>query len=143
MERIFIRFVLLVAGLFLAQVASAGIAVIVHASVNAPALSAQQVSQIFLGREQKLPGGTAVVPLDMAEGSDLHVRFAERALGKTEQQLRGYWTRMIFTGKGQPPRAMGSSDELLRMVSSAPGYIGYVDAKDAARANVKVLYTID
>jgi len=123
--------------------AGAGVAVIVHPSVSTNALTAEAVKQLFLGRASALPDGTAVAPVDQAEGSAVRAQFAERVLGKNEQQLRSYWARMIFTGKGQPPRGVTSAAEMLKTVASSPGFIGYVDTKDVVAGKVKVLYSIE
>lgn len=141
MKKIF-GMVLLGATLAWSTVANAGIAVIAHPSVTAGALTVEQVSQLFMGRAKSLPDGTVVTPIDLAEGAPARVQFVERVLGKNEQQLRSYWSRMIFTGKGQPPRSVNSAAEVVKMVASTPGFIGYVDAKDVAAGKVKVLYQI-
>ena len=131
--------------LWLAPLASAQavIVVIAHPSVQTSALTADQVSQLFMGRASQLPDGTAVKALDLGEGSPVRAQFIDRTLGKTEAQLRSYWSRMIFTGKAQPPRVMKNTAEMLRAVASTPGYIGYVDGKDATSDRVKVLYRAD
>ncbi|MFZ5698341.1 MAG: phosphate ABC transporter substrate-binding protein [Pseudomonadota bacterium] len=123
--------------------AGAGVAVIVHPSVSTNTLMAEAVKQVFLGRASALPDGTAVAPVDQAEGSAVRAQFVERVLGKNEQQLRSYWARMIFTGKGQPPRGVTSAAEMLKTVASSPGFIGYVDTKDVVPGKVKVLYSIE
>lgn len=141
MENI-IRFIL--AGLLaLPALATAGVVVIAHPSVSVTALTADQVSQIYLGRSSSLPGGQAVQPLDQAEGSPARDQFAQKVLGRSEQQLRSYWSRMIFTGKGQPPRALAGSADVLRQVAGNPGFIGYVDSKEIGNARVKVLLTME
>lgn len=129
--------------LALSSFAEAGIVVVANPSVADNSLTAAQVSQLFMGRAKALPDGTAVTPLDLPEGSALRVQFADRVLGKTEQQLRSYWTRIIFTGKGQPPRSLGSAAEVLRTVAANPGHIGYVDSKDVVGGKVKVLFTLE
>ena len=134
----------LLAALWLAPLSvQAGVVVIAHPSVQVSALTADQVSQLFMGRSSQLPDGTAVKMLDLAEGSPVRAQFIDKALGKTEGQLRSYWSRMIFTGKAQPPRMMKSTLDVMRSVASAPGYIGYVDSKDAVGDKVKVLYSAE
>mgnify|MGYP001770312877 CR=1 FL=1 len=83
-----------------------------------------------------------MTPIDQAEGSPARPQFNERVRGKNEQQLRSYWSRMIFTGKGQPPRSVASQEDVLRMVAATPGAIGYVDSK-AVTGKVKVLFQVD
>lgn len=120
--------------------AQAGVAVIAHPSTPVSALTQEQVRQLYSGRSTKLPDGTEVQPLDQADGSPARSEFVAKVLGKTEQQVRSYWSRMIFTGKAQPPRQMNNTAEVLRAVATTPGYIGYVDSKDATSDKIKVLY---
>jgi ABC-type phosphate transport system substrate-binding protein len=127
---------LLLAGM--AATASAGVVVVGNNQVNGE-LSAEQVRQLFLGKSRTLPNGTAAVVLDLREGDPLRVTFVEQVLGKTEQQLLGHWAKMIFTGKGQPPQSVANSREVLRIVESTPGAVGYIDEKQLT-AQVKVLY---
>lgn len=122
--------------------ASAGVVVIAHPSVSLQMLDAEQVAQLYLGRVTALPDGTRPVVLDLMEGDPQRVEFSERVLGKSEQQLRSYWTRMIFTGKGQPPRTLNSSADMLRVVANTPGAIGYLDS-GAVTGKVKVLFRIE
>lgn len=119
--------------------ASAGIAIIAHPGTAATALTPEQVAQLYMGRVKTLPGVGDTQMLDLPEGSPVRIEFAERVMGKTEQQLRTYWSRMIFTGKGYPPRALASPADVLRTVASTPGAIGFVDSKDVT-PRVKVLY---
>ncbi len=132
---------LLAALLALPLSAQAGVAIIVHPSTPVDAITADQASQIYMGRTNQLPDGTAVKQLDQAEGTPARAQFLAKVLNKTEAQLRSYWSRMIFTGKAQPPRVLGNTAEVLRTVASTPGYIGYVDSKDATSSKIKVLYT--
>ncbi len=120
--------------------AQAGVVVIAHPSVQTSALTAEQVSQLFGGRTTQLPDGSAVQPLNMNEGAAARAQFNAKVLGKTEQQLRSYWSRMIFTGKAQPPRVLNSSADMLRTVASTSGYVGYIDSQDVGD-KVKVLYS--
>lgn len=121
----------------------AGVVVIAHPSVKVEGLSKNEVRQLFMGRTVSLPDGTVATLLDLDESVPARAGFLKDVMGKTEQQMRGYWTRLIFTGRAQPPKVMPSAADVVRTVSTAPGYIGYVDSADAARANVRILYRAD
>lgn len=123
--------------------AQAGVAVIAHPSLRVDALTQDNVRQLFLGRMKTLSDGSSPTLIDLDSSVPVRAVFLSEVMGKTEQQIRGYWVRLIFTGKAQPPKVMTSTADVLRAVSSTPGYIGYVDSADAARANVKVLYKAD
>lgn len=121
----------------------AGVAVIAHPSAKVDTLTENDVRQLFMGRMTALPDGSSATLLDLDEAVPVRAVFLRDVMGKTEQQMRSYWTRLIFTGKAQPPKVMGSATDVLRTVSSTPGYIGYIDSNEAAKAKVKILYKVD
>ena len=111
------------AGLFAAAQASA-VTVIVHPS-NAAAIDAKAVKKIFLGKAKKFPGGGEAIPLELASGA-AKGDFLKAVVGKSESQYKAYWSKLVFTGKGQAPRAVDSEAEIVELVSKNPSLIGYV-----------------
>ncbi len=133
------------AALLLAQAASgsanAELVVIVSARNPLPALSGDQVAAIFLGQSGRFPDGGAVVALDQRLGSQERQQFYSQVTGKTPALLKAHWSKMVFTGRGQPPRELGDSAAVRRMVAENPAMIGYIDrsALDASVRPVLVL----
>lgn len=115
----------------------AEVAVIVHPS-NANALTVEQVSKIFLGRDKTFPDGSQAVPAALADGNAATEAFNSSVLKKSASQLKSYWSKLVFTGKGTPPKEFGSDAELIQLIGSNPNLIGYVDAA-AVDASVKVV----
>ena len=140
-----IRFRHLVAGAALALAAganaSAELVVVVSARNPLPALSPGQVAAIFLGQAGRFPGGLEVVALDQRLGSDEREQFYAQVTGKTPALLKAHWSKMVFTGRGQPPREAADSASVRRMVADNPSMIGYIDrsALDASVRPVLVL----
>lgn len=133
---------LLAVGLsFSALPALAEIVVIVSAKSAATALTEEQASDVFLGKNSTLPGGGQAVPIDQSEGSALREQFYAKVAGKTSAQMKAYWSKQIFTGKGQAPKDAGDSAAVKVLVAGNPNIIGYVD-KSAVDSTVKVLLTI-
>ena len=60
---------------------------------------------------------------------------------KDAAQLNAYWSRLIFTGKGEPPKKVADNTDVLALVAANPNIIGYVDAS-AVNSTVKVLLRI-
>jgi hypothetical protein len=60
---------------------------------------------------------------------------------KTPPLVKAYWTKMIFTGRGQPPREMSTSMAIRKMVADNPNLIGYID-KSALDASVKTVLIV-
>lgn len=111
-------------------------------SVKSPirVLTQAQVADIFLGKLTQLPGGTLpVVPLDQAEGSPVRDEFYLRVTGKSPSQLKAFWSKLIFTGRGRPPKTVTDSTEVLKYLRDNPAVIGYVDRK-YADSSVRILH---
>ena len=58
--------------------------------------------------------------------------------GKNAAQLKGYWAKLTFSGKAQPPQVLADSHAAVKKVAENPKYIAYVD-KAAVDASVKVV----
>ncbi|HAG96214.1 MAG: phosphate ABC transporter substrate-binding protein [Pseudomonadales bacterium] len=133
-------------GIQSASSASGELAIIVNNTNDIQEISVEDVASIFLGKSRQLPDGTKVVPLDQLEGSGLKQEFYAKVVRKTLPQLNSYWSRLIFTGRGQPPFAVSGNSEVLEFIASNPNMIGYVDVRALQTAanlsNVKVLLTI-
>lgn len=127
---------LIVVSLFISQLAFAEVAVIVHPS-NANALDEAAVSKIFLGREKSFADGKSVVPLSLTESSPASTAFNDAVLKKSSSQLKAYWSKLVFTGKGTPPKEIATDEEMIKLVATNPSVIGYVDASKVD-ASVKV-----
>ena len=130
----------LVSFAMLAGAAQAETVVVVSAKSGAGPLTADQVSDIFLGKSNALPGAGQAVPIDQAEGA-LRDEFYQKATDKTAAQVKAYWSKQIFSGKGQPPKAVGDSAAVKSLLATNPNMIGYID-KSAVDGSVKVLMSV-
>lgn len=111
-----------------APVAAAGeLVVIVSAKSPISTLRAEQVADIFLGQIGHFPGGSEAIALDQRIGSPERDEFYSKVASKTPPLLKAYWSKMIFTGRGQPPREVSDSVSVRRMVADNPALIGYID----------------
>jgi ABC-type phosphate transport system substrate-binding protein len=111
------------------------VTVIVHPS-NSDALDAKDVKKIFLGKSSKFPGGSEAIPVELTAGASRD-EFLNNVVGKPEAKYKAYWSKRVFTGKGQAPRSLDSEAEIIALVSSNPNLIGYVSdgaVTDAVKA---------
>jgi ABC-type phosphate transport system substrate-binding protein len=90
-------------------------------------LSKAQVVDIFLGRRTRYPDGTSAVPIDQAEGATARERFYSLIADMSPAQVKAYWSKIIFTGRGQPPLAAATSLETKKMLLANPNAISYLD----------------
>ena len=127
---------LLIAGVLSAN--AYGVTVIVHPS-NSAALDKSSISRIFLGKAKSFPGGGQAVPINLADGSGGSNDFNDKVLNKSASQLKAYWSKLVFTGKGTPPKTVDSDAEMIALISANPNMIGFVEG--SGDGSVKVVAT--
>jgi ABC-type phosphate transport system substrate-binding protein len=131
----------LLGAVMLPGVAAAELVVIVSSKSPVSALRPEQVADIFLGQIASFPGGAEAVALDQNIGSPERDEFYSKVTSKTRPLVKAYWTKMIFTGRGQPPKEIGNSAAVRKMVADNPTLIGYID-KSALDASVKTVLLV-
>lgn len=119
--------------------AMADVVVVVSAKSPLTNLKAEQVAEIFLGKRASYPDGTDAVPLDQPENSSTREAFYTALTGKSPALLKAYWSKLLFTGQGQPPRELPNADAVKKLIASNTRFIGYMD-KDALDDHVKVVF---
>lgn len=101
--------------------------VIVSARSSVEALRSDQVAAIFLGQSARFPDGAVATALDQPIGSNERDQFYLRVTGKTPALLKAHWSKLVFTGRGQPPRELADSAAVRRAVAEDTGLVGYID----------------
>lgn len=138
LSRLMLACLLLAGGGIAASAAAADFVVVVSAKNPLTALSAEQVAAIFMSQTGRFPGGDEAVPLDLPFGSPLRDAFYNKVAARTPALMKAYWTKMVFTGRGQPPRELATSVAARRMVADNPAMIAYID-RTALDASVKAI----
>jgi ABC-type phosphate transport system substrate-binding protein len=141
LRRLLAGALLVLAGTLAGGAGAAELVVIVSARSQVNALRPDQVAAIFLGQAARFPDGVEAVPLDLPLGSPLRDEFYLRVAGKSPALLKAHWSKMVFTGRGQPPGEAGDSASVRRRVAENPELIGYIErsALDASVRPVMVL----
>jgi ABC-type phosphate transport system substrate-binding protein len=118
--------------------ATADVVAIVSSASPITAVTKGQIADIFMGKIRRLPNGAAALPIDQIEGSSAREEFYTKVVGKSGAQMKAYWSRIIFTGRGQPPKEMSTSEDVKKLVVSNLAAIGYIDEK-LVDSSVRVL----
>ena len=125
----------IVLGIFtVATVQAEEIVVIVNPA--ATPISKEQIADLYLGR------GGVWTPIDQAVGSGIYVEFYKKATGRDIAQVKAIWSRILFTGRGLPPKQMPDSAAVKRAVAANPKAVGYIE-KSAVDASVRVALLLD
>ena len=124
---------------FLAIPCHADIVVVVNKSSPVTQLNADQLEKIFLGKLNTFPDGGVAVPLDLPKGPVRDAFYARITGGKNSNQIKAYWSRVVFTSAGQPPREVDSPQETLGLVLRNPSHIGYME-RSHANQSVRIVF---
>lgn len=119
----------------------AEIAVIVHPSASFNSMTEDDIARIFLGKSKRFPNGNQAVPVNQLEGLVTRDKFNEAICKKNASQYKTYWSQLVFTGKGTPPKDVGDDAAVKAQVAANPKAIGYVDAS-AVDSSVKVVFKL-
>jgi ABC-type phosphate transport system substrate-binding protein len=107
--------------------ARADVVAVVSAKSAVTTLTDAQLTDIFLGKVSRFPNGARAVPIDQPEGSIARDEFYAKFAGKSAAQIKAFWSKIIFTGRGQPPKEVADSIEMKKRISENLAAIGYID----------------
>ncbi|MEB0135268.1 phosphate ABC transporter substrate-binding protein [Actimicrobium sp. CCC2.4] len=107
--------------------AVADVVAVVSAKSPLTELSRNQIANLFLGNASMLVNGEPVIPIDLAVGTPLRDEFYASYAAKSPAQIRAHWSKLIFTGRGQPPKEAASTSDLKKLIANNPRAIGYLD----------------
>jgi len=117
--------------LLLAAAAHADEVVVIGNPASAQ-LTKEQVADLFLGKSQGMK------LLDQPASAPIKAAFYQQVSGHDLSQVKATWSRLIFTGKAQPPKELADSAAVKKAVAADPKTIGYIE-KSAVDGSVKVL----
>lgn len=121
-----------------AGISAADVVAVVSSTSPVIVLSRNEVADLFLGKASRFPGGEQAVPIDQVEGSAARDEFYVKFTGKTAAQMKAHWSKIIFTGRGQPPRELPNGVAVKKEVIQNPRAIGYID-RSLVDGSVRVL----
>jgi ABC-type phosphate transport system substrate-binding protein len=123
--------------LFVANFALAEIVVVVNPA-NSNSLDKKKVQRIFLGKDKKFADGAETIAVNQVAENQLRQDFDSVVLGRSSSQVSAYWSKLVFTGKGIPPKEVASDAEVIDLVAKNPSVIGYINKASVTDA-VKVV----
>jgi ABC-type phosphate transport system substrate-binding protein len=110
--------------------------IVVIVNPAAASISKEQIADLYLGR------GGAWTPIDQSVDSQIYVEFYKKLTGRDIAQVKAIWARILFTGRGLPPKQLQDSAAVKKAVAANPKAVGYIE-KSAVDASVKVAVPLD
>lgn len=104
------------------------VVVVVSAESPIVEIPRMHLADLYLGRAARFPDGEKARPIDQAPGSGERAAFYEGYLGRSPSQIKAHWSKIIFTGRGRPPKDVADAEAVKRLVAADPSAVGYIDA---------------
>jgi len=98
---------------------------IFHPSVPTQSLTQTQARQIFTARQQHWEDGSKIHVFVLNTDTLEHQRFCRQLLQMFPYQLERIWNQITYSGQGDPPHIVDSSQALINAVNQTPGAVGY------------------
>ena len=106
--------------------------IVVIVNPAAAPISREQLADLYLAKS------SAFIPIDQAADSTIYIEFYKKATGRESSQVKAIWSRILFTGRGVPPKQLPNSAAVKKAVAANPKAVGYIQ-KSAVDASVKVV----
>lgn len=119
--------------------AQAEMAIVVSRDSPVGQLDKREVANIFLAKTNRINGGHRIQPLELNDENAKAI-FYQRITGKSLPQINSYWTTLIFTGKGHPPKSFETIKRVLDILKTDPYAITYLPI-DQVDDSMKVVHT--
>ena len=140
LSRFKVLFIALVTSLCASASGADVVVVVVSAKSQVMVLNPNQISDIFLGKTNTFPNGRQALPIDLTEGTPARDEFYAKLTGKSAAQIKAHWSKIIFTGRGLPPKEVLNGNEVKRRLAENPNAISYMD-QNMVDNSVRVLYS--
>jgi len=124
---------------FTTTLSFAQVSVIVN-TANSATIADGDLPRIFLGKAKQFSNGDKVIIINLKFKQAIRNEFEKKVLNKSASQVKAYWSKLMFSGKGKPPKELASDKEIIAFVLANPGAIGYI-AAESVDDSVKVIKT--
>ena len=113
--------------------------VIVHRSNPMSLISREELSALFMKKVGQWRHGVDALPADQSPGSQIREEFSRAVHGKNTAYVIRYWHRLIFAGRGIPPKEVNGDEAAIEFVRTHRGAISYVSRETTLPADVKTI----
>ena len=117
---------LVACSLTMSSQAFAEVSVIVN-KANTASLGIEELKKIYLGKMKSFPSGEKVEVYALDSSNETTEEFQKKVLNKSNSQYKSYWSKLVFTGKGIPPKELANASEIIEQVAKNINAIGFVE----------------
>jgi ABC-type phosphate transport system substrate-binding protein len=104
-------------------------------------ISQSDAKEVFAGSKTTWSNGNKVQVVDQS-GSDVGKIFYDKFLGKSVNQVRVQWTKLVLSGQATAPVKAADDDDVKKNVAGNANALGYISSK-SLDSSVKELFRIE
>ncbi|HCV42197.1 MAG TPA: hypothetical protein DGH68_01845 [Bacteroidetes bacterium] len=140
-QNIFMVTVLLVVILAIGTTATVQAQVsIIVAKSSTQKVSKEEAKDIFAGATAAWGNGAKIQVIDQSD-TEAGKKFYDEFVGKSANQVRLQWTKLVLSGQAQAPKKCGDDEAVRKAVAEDPNAIGYIQS-NAMDGSVKEIARI-
>lgn len=113
--------------------------VVVHRANPVASLTRAELSAIYMKRTRSWRDGREILAIDQLATAPVREQFSRAVHGKSVAYVTRYWQRLIFSGRGLPPRLLPNDAAALAFVRSNRDAIAYISGQVPPGDGVKVI----
>lgn len=113
--------------------------VIVHRDNPIASITRAELSAIYMKRMRSWRDGREIVAVDQPATARVREHFSRAVHGKSVAYVTRYWQRLIFSGRGIPPRQLPNDAAVLDFVKNNRDAVGYIGRDTVPGDGVKVI----
>lgn len=106
---------------------------------NFESLSEQDIVNIFTGKLTQYPNYRTPIEIAIVDDAEVRNFFNDQVLNQSSRELKKTWSRLIFTGKVNPPRVEESIESIIDYVAQNENAVAYVPLEDVTN-NVRIAF---
>jgi len=110
--------------------------VIAHPSLSSSELTDSKLRRIYTMKIRHWPDQQPIQLFVFPSDSHLHNDFTKRVLKMFPYQLDRIWNKLAFSGAGVMPTEVATEEEMIRLVNTTPGAIGYIESQQEGGVNI-------
>lgn len=130
--------------IFFAFTAKSQVYVVVNDSVQTDSLNSEKIVEIYTLNKSNWDNGERITVIDI-KGADDAKDYFYKCINLDANSVKKIRLKKLFTGAAKPPKAVNTKKELIDMVASTPGAVGYIDKEflDKLQDNIKVVAVLN
>ncbi|MFV1984018.1 MAG: phosphate ABC transporter substrate-binding protein [Thiohalomonadales bacterium] len=121
--------------------AYADIVVVVNVNFNAEQISQKKLRKLWLGKSKKLENVGRIIIVDQNANNTITRQFYKTIIKKERKQIKAYWAKLEFIGKGYPPKTLINDKAVIEWIQNNKNGIGYINS-NSITDKIKVVMTI-